>query len=128
MNGNGMYGVKLVYRYAVDGEVFYEEQVLRVQADSFESAMEKAEQYAQAHIDREHVNPLGQKVEESVCEEMNCYEITEDGDPQEIYSSIMKNNARLPEEAFLDILTGGCEREDMLPLRYFRDPETPDEF
>ena len=31
-----LYGVKLMYRYMVGGEVYYEESVLRVRASSFE--------------------------------------------------------------------------------------------
>ena len=40
------YGVKLLYRYDVCGEVFYEESILRVNADSFDDALAKAAQYA----------------------------------------------------------------------------------
>ena len=38
------YGVKLLYRYDVCGEVFYEESILRVNADSFDDALAKAAQ------------------------------------------------------------------------------------
>ena len=35
-----LYGVKLMYRYMVGGEVYYEESVLRVRASSFDDVMD----------------------------------------------------------------------------------------
>ena len=123
MAENQLYGVKRVCRYAVGKDVFYEERVLRVHADSFDDAIEKASRYAEASLDNGRINMYGQSVEESVCETMNCYLIEEnEAGIEETYSSIMKNQTKMSEEAFLDLLTGGCEREEMNPLRSFPDP------
>ena len=40
------YGVKLLYRYEVCGEVFYEESILKVKANSFDDALAKTARYA----------------------------------------------------------------------------------
>ena len=124
MAENQLYGVKLVCRYAVGEDVFYEERVLRVRADSFDDAIEKASRYAETSLENGRVNMYGQSVEERVCESMNCYLIDEnEAGIEETYSSIMKNQTKMPEEAFLDLLTGGCEREEMKALRSFHDPD-----
>ena len=74
-----LYGVKLMYRYMVGGEVYYEESVLRVRASSFDDAMEKAEEYADSLIDRNHINPFGLEVRESVCDVMDCFLMQKSG-------------------------------------------------
>lgn len=39
-----LYGVKLLYRYVVGGETFYEESILRVKAEGFGEAIALAEE------------------------------------------------------------------------------------
>ena len=124
MNRNKLFGVKVIYRYEADGEVFYEETVVRLRASSFDEAIDRAAEWARDRVDGEHVNPDGVKVTETVCDTFQCFEIFEDpGEVEETFSRILKNKTGLPEQAFLDALTDGCTREEMLPIRYYADPE-----
>ena len=40
-----MYHVKLLLKYTVKEQIFYEESILQVDADSFDAAYQKAENY-----------------------------------------------------------------------------------
>ena len=57
------YGVKVIFTYSVepDNRKFYEESIYLVDADSFDDAYRKAEEYTK-DFDLEHTNPKGQKV------------------------------------------------------------------
>ena len=54
------YGVKVIYTYTVGNNYkkYYEEQILSVNAGSFEEAYEKAEKYAAGYNDA-YTNPRG---------------------------------------------------------------------
>ena len=46
---------KLVYKYVVhsqEPQVLYEEQILKINADSFDEAYQKAEKYIESYIDK----------------------------------------------------------------------------
>ena len=111
------YGVKLLYRYEVCGEVFYEESILKVKANSFDDALAKAARYADDAIITDHINPNGFSVKESVCDIMDCYLIDEsenDSDVQEVYSGIMKNRLDVTDEEFTEQVFDQCSDEELV--------------
>lgn len=114
------YGVKVIYTYSV-GEgcrKFYEEQILSVNAESFDEAYEKVKQYT-AEYDTEHTNPKGELVKTEEVELLDCFlAFDEEDDVQEIYSSTMKNKTSLSEEEFYNIIKSQCDYEEMYDLRY----------
>ena len=122
MSETHFYGVKLLYRYDVCGEVFYEESILRVNADSFDDALAKAAQYADDAIITDHINPNGFSVKESVCDIMDCYLIDEsenDSDVQEVYSGIMKNRLDVTDEEFTEQVFDQCSDEELVNIRFW---------
>ena len=124
MNGNS-YGVKVVYRYTAGKAEFYEESVLHVCAADLEAACEKAEQYA-AQCCGEWTNVQGETVRQEIAGMSSYYGTfpeNEDDSVLEVFSRFQKAQPSLP-----DLLLSECNREDMLPLRRWRDPAFPDEF
>ncbi len=114
-----VYGVKVIYKYEIGQETFYEEQILKIRAESFDDAFKKAREYAENNIDHNRTNINGDKVKETVCDVVDCYLADDDdSDVQEIFSSIKKNRASLSEEEYIEILGGGCDAEEMYILRY----------
>ena len=116
------YGVKLLYRYEVCGEVFYEESILKVKANSFDDALAKAARYADDAIITDHINPNGFSVKESVCDIMDCYLIDEsenDSDVQEVYSGIMKNRLDVTDEEFTEQVFDQCSDEELVNIRFW---------
>ena len=116
------YGVKLLYRYEVCGEVFYEESILKVKANSFDDALAKAARYADDAIITDHINPNGFSVKESVCDIMDCYLIDEsenDSDVQEVYSGIMKNRLDVTDEEFTEQVFDQCSDEKLVNIRFW---------
>ena len=114
------YGVKVIYTYSVgeDCRKFYEEQILSVNAESFDEAYEKAEQYS-AEYDTEHINPKGELVKTEKVEFVDCFlAFDEEGDVQEIYSSITKNKTSLTDEQFYIAINNQCTKEEVYDLRY----------
>ena len=116
------YGVKLLYRYEVCGEVFYEESILKVKANSFDDALAKAARYADDAIITDHINPNGFSVKESVCDIMDCYLIDEsenDSDVQEVYSGIMKKRLDVTDEEFTEQVFDQCSDEELVNIRFW---------
>ena len=112
------YGVKLLLTHSVGEQPqrFYEEMVLLVQADDFDSAFTKAEAYA-ATYESEYINPWGQTVTVSV-ESINCFQSLEpQDDVQEVYSSFSVNRGLLHEEAYYETIADSCDEEELSPLR-----------
>lgn len=107
-----IYGVKILYRRKAGEEIFYEEQILRVEAESFDQAYEKAEALAEVFCEA-HVNPRGQKVRVDQFYLLDCYL----ADDEEIYSRIFKNPFGDDEEKLLQTLECHSTPEEMLPLR-----------
>ena len=104
------YGVKVIYTYSVgkDCRKFYEEQILSV----------KAEQYV-AGYDAEHTNPKGELVKTVKVDFADCFlAFDEEGDVQEIYSSITKNKTSLIDEQFYIAIKNQCTNEELFDLRY----------
>ncbi|MBR3942309.1 MAG: DUF4288 domain-containing protein [Clostridia bacterium] len=114
------YGVKVIYTYSVgeDCRKFYEEQILSVNAESFDEAYEKAEQYT-AEYDAEHTNPKGELVKTEKVEFVDCFlAFDEEGDVQEIYSSTTQNKTSLTDEQFYIAISNQCTNEELYDLRY----------
>ena len=114
------YGVKVIYTYSVgeDCRKFYEEQILSVNAESFDDAYEKAEQYT-SEYDTEHTNPKGEMVKMEKVEFVDCFlAFDEEGDVQEIYSSTTQNKTSLTDEQFYIAISNQCTNEELYDLRY----------
>lgn len=110
------YGVKLVYKYAVHSQVpqeLYEEQILKIYAESFDEAYQKADKYVESYIDK-YTNINGDIVEISLYKEVDCFKCyNDDSDIEEIYSGFLK----LGDDALKSITTP-CEIEEMKILRH----------
>ena len=114
------YGVKVIYTYSVgeDCRKFYEEQILSVNAESFDDAYEKAEQYT-SEYDTDHTNPNGEMVKTEKVEFVDCFlAFDEEGDVQEIYSSTTQNKTSLTDEQFYIAISNQCTNEELYDLRY----------
>ena len=123
------HSVKLVIKHSVEtGEVFLEEAVLLLEADSFDEAYLKAEQYVQENeICGSYDNMYGHRVHSEVVSFADCFSVYDDGDVIEVYASLRKCSDPLHEDAAIAFLENSCTREEMLPLRQFPDPEHPEE-
>ena len=114
------YGVKVIFTYSVepDNQKFYEKSIYLVDAESFDEAYKKAEEYTK-DVDLEHTNPKGQKVETEKIDFIDCFlAFDEENGVQEIYSTTFKNNSSLSEEEFYKAITIQCAGEEMYALRY----------
>ena len=89
-----MYHVKLLLKYTVKEQIFYEESILQVDAGSFDEAY------------------------------LDCFQSDDvESDVQEVYSRIFQNHSEFSETKLVELLSDSCTREEMLPLRYFPDPK-----
>ena len=114
------YGVKVILTYSVepDNRKFYEESIYLVDADSFDDAYRKAEEYAK-DFDLEHTNPKGQKVKTEKIDFVDCFLAFDDEKGvQEIYSATFKNKSALQEQAFYELITIQCDKDELFDLRY----------
>ena len=114
------YGVKVIFTYSVepDNQKFYEESIYLVDAESFDDAYEKAEEYTK-EIDLEHTNPKGQKVKTEKIDFVDCFLVFDEEDGvQEIYSTTFKNKSSLSEECFYKAITNQCDADELFDLRY----------
>ena len=114
-----IYGVKAIHTYAVGAEerLFYEELILKVSADSFDAAYEKAEQYLRGQV-CEYKNTNGERVKTQKIEVIYCFlAFDPEGDVQEVYSSFSRNDSSLSEEEYYRLLTSPCDKETLYPLR-----------
>ena len=108
MEDTNIYGVKILYTYTVNDDVFYEESILRVRAESFEQAYARAEEYAKSRKEKEYKNADGLAVRITY-EAVDCFHIQEEGDAmEEVYSAFSKT-------AQPDF----CDAEDLRILRRF---------
>ena len=114
------YGVKVIFTYSVepDNRKFYEESIYLVDAESFDDAYEKAEEYTK-EIDLEYTNPKGQKVKTEKIDFVDCFLACDEEDGvQEIYSATFKNKSSLSEEGFYKAITNQCDADELFDLRY----------
>ena len=114
------YGVKVILTYSVepDNRKFYEESIYLVDAETFDDAYEKAEEYTR-EFDLEYTNPKGQKVKTEKIDFIDCFlAFDEEDGVQEIYSATLKNESSLSDEDFYEAITNQCDAEEMYDLRY----------
>ncbi len=114
------FGVKVIFTYSVEPEnrKYYEESIYFVQAESFDEAYEKAEQYTNA-FDSEYINPKGKKVKVEKIDYLDCFHAFDEEDGvQEVYSTIFKNKTSLSENDFYNAVTFSCDEEDLSDLRH----------
>lgn len=123
------YSVKMLIRHAVEsGEVFIEESILMLEADSFDDAYLKAEKYVEDNeISTSYDNMYGKHVKSEVVSFADCFSVYDDEDVIEVYSSIIKCRNDLPEDSVITFFEKTCDRRDMLPLRQWPDPDHPEE-
>lgn len=113
------YGVKVIHTHTVgeDDRRFYEELILKVEADSFDDACAKAADYMK-HAVCEYTNPKGETVKTLRIEAVDCfYAFEPDGDVQEVFSSFSRNPGSLSEEEYYQAITSYCGEEDLRSLR-----------
>jgi len=123
------YSVKLIIRHTVEtGEVFLEESVLMLNADSFDDAYSKAERYVKENgVCAEYKNIYGTRVHTEIISYADCFSIYDDEDVVEVYSTIRRSRKAMPENTIISVLEDSCTRKDMLPLRQWNDPDDSDE-
>ncbi len=110
------YGVKLVYKYIVHSQnpqELYEEQILKIVANSFDEAYQKAEQYIELYLD-EYTNINGDTVKKSLYKVVDCFKCYEEENYiQEVYSGFLK----LDDNA-LKVISTPCDTEEWQILRH----------
>ena len=92
---NMKYSVKVIFTYSVepDNRKFYEESIYLVDAETFDDAYEKAEEYTR-EFELEYTNPKGQKVKTEKIDFIDCFlAFDEEDGVQEIYSATLKNES-----------------------------------
>ena len=113
------YGVKLVYRYDLPEQQFYEETVLRVRASSADEAAERARNYAAGFVERSYQNLEGETVKVSLIDVVDCVPVQEENaEIETVFSYFTRNRGQLSEEAFLERFGDPCTREELKPLRH----------
>lgn len=119
-----MYHVKLLLKYTVKEQIFYEESILQVDAGSFDEAYQKAEIYVKQTMDNKRKNMYGDTVYCTIVDYLDCFRSDDvESDVQEVYSRIFQNHSEFSETKLVELLSDSCTREEMLPLRYFPDPK-----
>ena len=123
------YSVKMIIRRTVEtGEVFLEESILLLDASSFDDAYLKAEKHMKENVlCPAYENMYGKQVHSEVISYADCFSVYEDEDIIEVSSTIRKPCESLPENTIISVLEDSCTRKDMLPLRYWPDPDELDE-
>lgn len=115
-----MYHVKLLLKYTVREQIFYEESILQIDAGSFDAAYQKAENYVSRMMEPQRKNMYGDIVHCSIVDYLDCFQSDNiEDDVQEVYSRIFQNRFGLSEKELEKCLGDSCTREEMLPLRYF---------
>lgn len=117
-----MYYVKCLLKYAVQNQIFYEESILQIVADSFAEAYQKAESYTSQMIEPQRKNRYGDTVYCSIVDYLDCFCADDEKEEvQEVYSRFFQNHTGCAEQNLVNCLGGSCTREELLPLRYFPD-------
>ena len=125
------YSVKLIIKSTVEsGEVSLEESILMMDADSFDDAYDKAEQYVEERgVCDAYRNYEGQVVTREIVSYADCFAPFEDDDDEvtEVYSSIIRPDEKLTEEMIVATLRGYSTRKDLLPFREIVDMDELDD-
>ena len=113
---NDIFGVKLIFKYVVNSkmpQVLYEEQILRIKAESFDNAYQKADEYVASYIDK-YTNINGDTVEISLHKEVDCFLAYDEKDEiQEVYSGFYNLDGNA-----LNVISAPCEKEEIHILRH----------
>ena len=119
------YSVKMILKYTVEsGEEFIEESIILLDADSFDDAYERAEQYVQEYgVGEPYTNIFGKQVNIEVSYS-DCYSVYDEDDVMEVYSSVKRGTEERPADLIDAVLDDFASREEMLPLRQWPDEET----
>ena len=114
------YGVKVMYTYFVECEKkrFFEESVLLINANSFDDALHKAEDYAK-DLEYEYVNCDNQVVKIEKIEAVDSFLVYEDAEAVEVYSSFYSNNTSLSDKKFYRILGDTATPDELYLLRHY---------
>ena len=123
------YSVKMIVKHSVEtGEVFLEESIILLDADSFDQAYAKAEKYVQENeISGSYENMYGKSVHSEVVSLADCFSVYDDEDVIEVYPSMFKCSDGLSEDTLVALFENSCTRSEMLPLRQWPDPDHPEE-
>ena len=105
-----IYGVKVIHTYTVgeQDQRFYEELILRVEAENSDEAYEQAGKYMQDRV-CDYINIYGEKVSTHKIELIDCF-LTYDDESgvEETYSSFFTNRSSLSEAEFYEGITSTC--------------------
>lgn len=116
MNGQ-IFGVKLIFKYVVNSkmpQVLYEEQILRIKAESFDNAYQKADEYVASYINK-YTNINGDTVEISLHKEVDCFlAYDEKYEIQEVYSGIYNLDSNA-----LNAMSTPCDKDEMYILKHW---------
>ena len=113
-----MYSIKILYKYTIDEiKEFFEESIIMLKADSFDDAYNKAEKYVQETMPMEWTNRSGQHIYVSVVSYVDCFQVEEDDEVTEVYSSFRINKSSLGQEEYVKLLTDCCEADELKELR-----------
>ena len=112
------YSVKLLIKSTAEsGEVSIEESILMLDANSFDDAYDKAERYVEengACVPYENI--FGKRVDVEIVSYADCFQIDEDDEVTEVYSSIVRPNAELTEETIVAVHEASASEEERKPF------------
>ena len=114
------YSVKLLIKSTAEsGEVSIEESILMLDANSFDDAYDKVEHYVEMRgVCDSYVNIFGKRVDVEVVSYADCFQIDEDDEVTEVYSSIMCPDAIRTEEMIVAVHETYSTMEERAPFRY----------
>ena len=113
------YSVKLLIKSTTEsGEVSIEESILMVDANSFDDAYDKVERYVEEYgVCVPYENIFGKRVDVEVVSYADCFQIDEDDEVTEVYSSIIRPNAEMTEETIVAVHEASASVEERKPFR-----------
>ncbi len=114
------YSVKLLIKSTAEsGEVSIEESILMLDANSFDDAYDKVEHYVEMRgVCDSYVNIFGKRVDVEVVSYADCFQIDEDDEVTEVYSSIMCPDAKRTEEMIVAVHEASASEEERKPFQY----------
>ena len=112
------YSVKLLIKSTAEsGEVSIEESILMLDANSFDDAYDKVEHYVEMRgVCDSYVNIFGKRVDVEVVSYADCFQIDEDDEVTEVYSSIMCPDAKRTEEMIVAVHEASASEEERKPF------------
>lgn len=111
------YGVKVIKTYCVEDKSFFEENILMLQAISFDDALDKAETYIN-DCEREYTNCDDNIVKLERTEVLDCFLVYEDDEIVEVYSSFSTNNTSMSDDDFYKVVTDIADTDELYTLRH----------